>query len=73
MDSERSRAVTAAKAQARDISEDDMLTEILKNVALHRKVPLSDVARTALFLASPAGRSITGQNMNICAGIQSLL
>lgn len=72
VDSERSRNVTAAKAQARQVSEADMLTEILANVALHRKVPLADVANTALFLASSAGRSITGQNMNVCAGIQSL-
>lgn len=72
VDSERSRNVTAAKAQARQISEADMLTEILANVALHRKVPLADVANTALFLASPAGRSFTGQSLNVCAGIQSL-
>lgn len=72
VDSDRSRNVTAAKAQARGISEADMLTEILANVSLHRKVPLSDVAQTALFLASPTGRSFTGQSFNVCAGIQSL-
>lgn len=72
VDSERSRSVTAAKAQARQISEADMLAEILANVALHRKVPLADVANTALFLASPTGRSFTGQSLNVCAGIQSL-
>ena len=44
----------------------------LANVALHRKVPLADVAHTALFLASPVGRSFTGQSLNVCAGIQSL-
>jgi len=73
VDSERSRKVTAAKAQARNISEEKMMSEILSNVALHRKVPLADVAQTALFLASPVGRSFTGQSMNVCAGIQSLL
>ena len=73
VDSERSRSVTAAKAKARGISEADMLAEILANVALHRKVPLADVASTALFLASPAGRSFTGQSLNVCAGIQSLI
>lgn len=72
VDSERSRSVTAAKAQARQISEAEMEIEILANVALHRKVPLADVANTALFLASPAGRSFTGQSLNVCAGIQSL-
>ena len=72
VDSERSRSVTAAKAQLRQISEQDMLAEILQNVSLHRKVPLEDVAQTALFLASTAGRSFTGQSFNVCAGIQSL-
>lgn len=72
VDSERSRSVTAAKAQARRISEAAMLDEILANVALHRKVPLADVADTALFLASRAGRSFTGQSLNVCAGIQAL-
>ena len=72
VDSERSRNVTAAKAQARGISEAEMLSQILANVALQRKVPLADVAQTALFLASPAGRSFTGQSLNVCAGIQSL-
>ena len=72
VDSERSRSVTAAKARARQISEAEMLQEILENVALHRKVPLADVADTALFLASRAGRSFTGQSLNVCAGIQSL-
>ena len=72
VDSERSRNVTQAKAQARGISEAEMLSEILANVSLQRKVPLADVAQTALFLASPAGRSFTGQSLNVCAGIQSL-
>ncbi|THJ34516.1 SDR family oxidoreductase [Lampropedia aestuarii] len=72
VDSERSRSVTAAKAQLRQISEQAMLDEILQNVSLHRKVPLEDVAQTALFLASSAGRSFTGQSFNVCAGIQSL-
>lgn len=72
VDSDRSRQVTAAKAQARGISEADMWSDILGNVALHRRVPLSAVADTALFLASLAGRSFTGQSLNVCAGIQSL-
>ena len=73
VDSERSRAVTAAKAAAKGVSVAEMEADILAHVALHRKVPLADVAATALFLASPAGRSFTGQRFNVCAGIQTLL
>jgi len=73
VDSDRSRLVTEAKAHAKGISVTEMEASILANVALHRKVPLADVAATALFLASPAGRSFTGQRFNVCAGIQTLL
>ncbi|QEI07533.1 SDR family oxidoreductase [Pigmentiphaga aceris] len=73
VDSERSRVVTQAKAQARGVTVAEMEASILANVALHRKVPVDDVAATALFLASPAGRSFTGQSFNVCAGIQTLL
>lgn len=72
VDSDRSRKVTAAKASMRQISHEQMQTEILANVALHRMVPMTDVAAMALFLASPSGRSMTGQSLNVCAGIQSL-
>jgi NAD(P)-dependent dehydrogenase (short-subunit alcohol dehydrogenase family) len=72
VDSERSRKVTAAKASMRQISHEQMQTEILTNVALHRMVPMTDVAAMALFLASPSGRSMTGQSLNVCAGIKSL-
>jgi len=72
VDSERTRAVTASKAHARQVSEEQMLDEILSKVALRRAVPAADVAEVALFLASPAGRSVTGQSLNVCAGIQSL-
>lgn len=73
VDSERSRTVTETKARARGVSVAEQEALILGNVALHRKVPLQDVAATALFLASPAGRSFTGQNFNVCAGIQTLI
>lgn len=72
VDSERARQVTRAKAVARNIPVEEMEAEILGKVALHRMVPMSDVAAMALFLASEAGRSITGQKLNVCAGIQSL-
>lgn len=72
VDSQRSRDVTRAKARARGIGEREMEAEILGNVALRRMVPLADVAQAALFLASRAARSITGESLNVCAGISSL-
>ena len=49
-----------------------MHAEVLEHVALHRMIPMKNIAAMALFLASPAGRSISGQCMNVCAGVQSL-
>ena len=72
VDSERARLVTQTKAAARGVSIQDMEREILGRVALHRMVPMTHIADTVLFLLSEAGRSVTGQNFNICGGIQSL-
>lgn len=72
VDSQRSQDVIATKAKVRGIAESDMRAEVLEHVALHSMVPMAHIADTALFLASPAGRSVTGQNMNICAGLQTL-
>lgn len=72
VESERVKEVVTAKARVRGITEDAMRTEVLEHVALHRMVPMDDIAATALFLASRAGRSVTGQCMNICAGVQTL-
>lgn len=72
VDSERVREVVSAKALARSVSVETMQAEVLEHVALHRMIPMEDIAAMALFLASPAGRSISGQCMNVCAGVQSL-
>lgn len=72
VESERVRQVVSAKAQARGVSVDTMHAEVLDHVALHRMIPMQDIAASALFLASPAGRSISGQCMNVCAGLQTL-
>lgn len=72
VESERVNKVVSAKALVKSIPEAQMRAEILENVALHRMVPMEHIADTALFLASPAGRSVTGQSMNICAGVQAL-
>lgn len=72
VDSDRMRQVVATKAEARGLSIEAMQDEVLEHVALHRTTPMEDVAATALFLASRAGRSITGQSLNVCAGVQAL-
>lgn len=72
VDTERADRVTAAKAQSLGVPLAQLQASILANIALHRKVPVADVAATVLFLASPAGRSFTGQRLNVCAGVQTL-
>ncbi|MHA3904907.1 SDR family oxidoreductase [Castellaniella sp. WN] len=72
VESRRVVEVVAAKARVRGISEADQQAEMLEHVALRRMVPMDHIADTALFLASRTGRSITGQSMNVCAGVQTL-
>lgn len=72
VDSDRVRQVVEAKAQAQGVDVQAKYEEVLEHVALHRMIPRSDIAATALFLASSAGRSISGQCLNVCAGVQTL-
>ena len=72
VESRRVTEVLASKARLQGVTEDALRAEVLEHVALNRMVPMAHIADTALFLASPAGRSITGQNMNVCAGVRAL-
>src|SRR5690606_20836372 len=55
VESERVNQVVAAKARLRGIPDTDMRAEVLQHVALHRTVPMADIASGALFLAAGPG------------------
>lgn len=73
VEGERIDRVIAAKAQRLGISFDDMKTKMLEGVSLHTTVSAQDIANTALFLATDAGKHISGQAISVCGGTRYLV
>ena len=44
----------------------------LDRVSMRRMVTAQDVAAAALYLASPAGRNISGQSLGVDANVETL-
>jgi len=72
VEGERMDRVIAARAAARDIPFDAMKDEYLQKISLRRMVTPEDVAAMALFLASPAGRNISGQAISVDGNVEYL-
>lgn len=68
----RMRAVLAARAAAVGIGIDTMREQYLGKISLRRLVSADDVAALALFLCSPAARSVTGQAISVDGNVESL-
>jgi NAD(P)-dependent dehydrogenase (short-subunit alcohol dehydrogenase family) len=65
VEGERMDRVIAARADALGIGFEQMKTEYLGKISLRRMVTVDDIAAMTLFLASPAGRNISGQAISI--------
>jgi NAD(P)-dependent dehydrogenase (short-subunit alcohol dehydrogenase family) len=72
VEGERINQVIKAKADAGGISFDEQQEIMLGRVAMHTMVTPLDIANMALYLASDAGRHITGQAISVCAGVEML-
>ncbi|MBI3709395.1 MAG: SDR family oxidoreductase [Proteobacteria bacterium] len=64
--------VIAAKAEALGISFDEQKARLLANVSLRRMVSAQDIANMALFLATDAGKNISGQSLSVCGNVETL-
>ncbi len=64
--------VIDAKAKALGISREEMRQRLVSRVSLRRTVSAEDVANMALFLASDAGRNISGQAISVCGNLEVL-
>lgn len=55
-----------AKAQALGLNADEFRERFVSPISLRRMVSAQDIANMALFLATPAARSISGQALSVC-------
>ena len=69
---ERIDKVIADKAKAVGISFEEQRNISLERVSMKQMVSPYDIANMALYLASPAGATITGQALSVCAGVEML-
>ena len=72
VEGERIDRVIDAKAKALGISFEAQKQRSLEKVSMRSMVSAQDIANMALFLASDAGKHITGQAISVCAGLEML-
>jgi NAD(P)-dependent dehydrogenase (short-subunit alcohol dehydrogenase family) len=68
----RIERVISERARAVGVSYAEMEQEYLEKASLRRMVTAEDVAQTALFLCSAAGRNISGQPISVCGNVETL-
>ncbi len=73
VEGERVERVIEAKAKGLGTSSDEVRRRMLESVSLRTMVSAQDVANTALFLASEAGRHISGQAISVCGGVRYMV
>ena len=73
VEGERIERVISAKAKALGVSFDEYKRQLLSKVSLRRTVSPADIATMALFLATDAGRNISGQALSVCGNVESLV
>jgi len=73
VEGERIERVISAKAKALGVSFDQYKQQLLSKVSLRRTVSPLDIANMALFLATDAGRNISGQALSVCGNVETLV
>jgi NAD(P)-dependent dehydrogenase (short-subunit alcohol dehydrogenase family) len=73
VDGPRIRAVIAAKAQAMGTPVDQLARSYEEQASLGRMVTARDIANMALFTASPAAGSVSGQALVVDGHTQKLV
>jgi NAD(P)-dependent dehydrogenase (short-subunit alcohol dehydrogenase family) len=72
VEGERIDRVINAKAKALGLQSEQYREQLLTRVSLRRTVSPQDIANMALFLASDAGKHISGQSSGVCGNVETL-
>jgi NAD(P)-dependent dehydrogenase (short-subunit alcohol dehydrogenase family) len=73
VEGERVERIIAAKAGQLGVTPDEVRRRMVEGIAMQTTVSAEDIANTALFLASDAGRHISGQAISVCGGARYLV
>jgi NAD(P)-dependent dehydrogenase (short-subunit alcohol dehydrogenase family) len=73
VEGERVDRIIADKARVLGVPPAQVREKMVEGSALRTTVTAQDVANTALFLASDAGRHISGQSIPVCGGVRYLV
>ncbi len=72
VEGDRIDRVAAAKAKAYGISLEEQKRRMVQAVSMRTMVTAQDIANMALFLASDAGKHVSGQALPVCANVETL-
>jgi len=72
VEGDRIRRVFAAKAQVRGVSMQTVADEAMSHASIKEMIAPQQLADMMVFLASPRGRTVSGQAISICGDVQSL-
>jgi NAD(P)-dependent dehydrogenase (short-subunit alcohol dehydrogenase family) len=73
VEGERVERIIAAKAEQLGVPPAEILARMVEGISLKTTVSAQDVANTALFLATDAGKHISGQSISVCGGARYLV
>jgi NAD(P)-dependent dehydrogenase (short-subunit alcohol dehydrogenase family) len=73
VEGERVERIMAAKAESLGVSKKEIRDRMVEGVSLKTTVTAQDVANTALFLVSDAGKHISGQAISVCGGVRYMV
>jgi NAD(P)-dependent dehydrogenase (short-subunit alcohol dehydrogenase family) len=73
VEGERIERVIEAKAKGLGVDKEEVRRRLLEGVSMHTTVTAQDIANLALFLASDAGKHISGQALSVCGGARYLV
>ena len=73
VEGERIERVIGAKAQRLGVSNEEVRKKMVEGVSMLTTVSAQDIANMALFLATEAGKHISGQALSVCGGTRYLV